>query len=186
MAPLTSINSPFPHGSETEHAYRHHTNRRQLRQQLRQTLHQHCTVHIIAPHGLTCQSTREDCMCLQTAQQPPESINLEQTPPPPSPTPDPDVRSCHPAPPIIDASSTRPVDDRPTPLPSPTAATDEPSQAMLDQYSQDLQAIPTLIKVIEPRMTPARSHSLKVAAHAIPHTPPPTPNAQETPSTPEV
>ena len=158
----------------------------QLRQQLRQTLRQHCTVHITTPPGFTCQSTREDCLCLQTAQQPPAIINLEQTPPPPPPTHDPDVRNCHSTPPTNDASSTRPDHDHSTPSPSPPAVTDAPSQAMLDQYGLDLQAIPALINAIEPQMLSNHSPNPKVAAHVNHHPPPPTLTAQGIHRPPEV
>ena len=149
----------------------------QLRQQLRQTLRQHCTVHITTPPGFTCQTTREDCRCLQTAQQPPAFINLEQTPPSPLPIPDPDVKNCHPAPPINDASSTSPDHDHSPPPPSPPAPTEPPPQAMLDQYSRDLQAIPAFIKAIEPQRSPTHSPNSTVAAHVNQHLPPPTPTA---------
>ena len=152
----------------------------QLRQQLRNSLHQHCTVHLTTPPGFTCQATREDCRCLRTAQQPPAFTNMEQTPPPPPPTPEPDERNCHPAPPINNAIPTSPAHDHSTTPPSPTAATEPSPQAMLDQYSRDLQAIPAFIKTIEPQLSPTHSPNSTVAANVNQQLPQPTPTTQET------
>ena len=79
----------------------------------------------------------------------------------------------------VPAPGGEPHDHSTTP-PSPSAATKPPPQAMLDQYSWDLQAIPAFIKAIEPQRSPTHSPNSTVAAHVNQHLPQPTPTAQGT------
>ena len=59
----------------------------ELRKQLRQTLQQHCTIHTAAPTIFQCQTIREDCACLRTAQHVPPHSTANTVPPSRLPAP---------------------------------------------------------------------------------------------------
>jgi hypothetical protein len=68
----------------------------------------------------------------------------------------------------------------PDPHAAPSEATDAPSQAMLDQYSHDLQALPSLLNATQLQEPLDHATTPPVGAHENHHPPPSPPPAQAT------